>query len=131
MKPFTITTRSELLEDLSELLEKYSNDLVQVSFYNKGGEVWEMVIRFKPVEVVFSDDSTIQQQEEDIHLINQDHNHNKGIKYTKTGRAIPTNDVTINKRPLIGDAIPQDPFDKMFVGKNANANTTRYGDRQG
>lgn len=39
-------------------------------------------------------------------------------------------DHKIDNRPMIGDTIPEDPFSNMFQGKNANANTTRIGDRR-
>ena len=38
-------------------------------------------------------------------------------------------DHKVDNRPMIGDNIPDDPFSNMFQGKNANANTTRIGDR--
>lgn len=49
---------------------------------------------------------------------------------------LPQHDVTlkdhrVDNKPLIGDTIPEDPFSSMFNVRNANANTTRIGDRHG
>lgn len=39
----------------------------------------------------------------------------------------PAADLIIDKKPIIGDSIPQDPFENLFP--NPNATTTRFQDR--
>lgn len=40
---------------------------------------------------------------------------------------ISNNDIIIDKKPIIGDSIPEDPFQNLFP--NSNAVTTRFQDR--
>lgn len=42
---------------------------------------------------------------------------------------ISNNDILIDKKPIIGDSIPEDPFQNLFSSPNPNAITTRFQDR--